>query len=74
MTKRFFIDVLERSIWTFIQTFLGVWVAFFDANTDGFFNGETLKAAVVAAVVAVAKGLIASRIGNPNSASLASSV
>lgn len=74
MTKRFWIDMLERSVWTFIQAFFAVWIAFFDADTDQFFNGETLKAAVVAGVIAVAKALAASRIGNGNSASTAPSV
>jgi hypothetical protein len=74
MTKRFWIDMLERAIWTFIQAFLAVWVMFFDANADQFFNAETAKAALVAGAVAVAKALMASRIGNGNSASTAPSV
>ena len=57
-------DILERTLVTFVQAFLGVWVVT-DVSTV-----KTAAVAGVAAALAVLKGLIASRVGDSASASL----
>lgn len=54
--KAFYFDLLERSLWTFAQAFLGVWIA------SGAFSAEVWQAAGVAGLIAVAKALIAPRL------------
>lgn len=82
MTNRFWKDLLERCFWTFVQTFLALFVAQLAAGTVDEWSGidawfTALRAAgvgAVAATLALLKGLIASRIGNPESASTVKSV
>lgn len=57
MSKRFYLDVLERAAWTFIQAAAGV------AITAGGFGVEVWKAAAVAGGLAICKALVAGRIG-----------
>jgi hypothetical protein len=68
MPATFLRDLAERVIATYVQAFLGLLVA-------GTFtlNISTFKAAAIAAIPAAfsaAKGVIASRVGSPGSASL----
>ena len=62
MTKRLFLDMLERASWTAAQAFLAVYTV-----TDV----STAKAGLVAAAgaaLAVLKGVVASRVGEPGTA------
>jgi hypothetical protein len=63
MGKKFYLDMLERVVWTFIQGFLAVWIV------TGDLDGETLKVAAVAGAVSVAKCLLATQVGAGNTAS-----
>jgi hypothetical protein len=61
---RLYRDVLERAAWTAAQVFLATWVV-----TDI----QTLQTAAVAAVAAgisVIKSYLASKVGDPDSASV----
>lgn len=62
MTKKFYFDLLERSGWTFVQGAAAEWLV-----TQSF-DDTTFKVALVAGAVAVAKCLIATKIGAPNTA------
>lgn len=61
--KRFYFDLIERTVWTFIQALVGTWLALgADLNLD------VLKAAAIAAGLAVVKGVAATQIGSPDTA------
>lgn len=67
MNKKLAIDILERTVWTYIQAFLGMLLA------QSVLDVSTLKLAAVAAIpaaLAVVKGFAASRVGDPSAASL----
>jgi hypothetical protein len=82
MSKRqLIVDTLERAVWTWVEAFLGLLiVANVWETTQAGEVVSVLEAAQVAAVaaipaaLAVVKGLAASLIGNPNSASTVPSV
>jgi L-fucose isomerase-like protein len=63
MSKIFYLDLLERVLWTFVQGFLAVWILL------GSFSKEALYAGLIAGAISAAKGLIATQIGSSNSAS-----
>ena len=70
-TKRWAIDALERVLATFAQAFLAIIVA------APILDMSTWKAAAVsgiAAAMSALKALVAKGVGDPESASLASSV
>jgi hypothetical protein len=55
-------DIIERALWTAVQSFLAVWV---------IGDVASLKSAAVAAgaaVISVVKGVAASKVGDPESA------
>lgn len=60
-------DLIERVIWTAAQAGVGVLVV---ANTET----PTAYAAVIAAGLALVKGFVAKKVGNPDSAALGSGV
>lgn len=60
--KIFYLDALERVAWTFIQGFLAFWIV------TGEIDSETLVAALVAGALSAAKTILATRIGDRNSA------
>lgn len=63
MTRRiFYLDLLERVSWTFAQGFCAFWII------TGAIDADTLKAGLVAGGLAVAKALLATQIGDQNSA------
>ena len=65
-------DLLERVVWTFIQSFLGV-LAVDQALLDGDLGAVKVAAAAGAAAVAsVIKGVAASRLGDKGTASTVS--
>lgn len=69
MTKAQLLDLLERSAWTFVQTFLGVILA------AGLIDSASLdldawKAAAIAAAIAGVKAVIAQQFGNGTAATL----
>lgn len=64
MSREFVLDVAERAISTFVQAFAAVVVA--RQTVDSL----TLKAALVAGGLAVAKGVAARGKGDPETASL----
>ena len=65
MTKQDLLDIAERSVWTFLQAFLGVFVV-----TD-LATAETAAIAGISAVIAVIKGFVATKVG-PDDAALPS--
>lgn len=60
--KIFYLDLLERLVWTFIQGFVAFWVM------TGEVDRDTLIAGVIAGAISVAKSLLATQIGDKNSA------
>lgn len=75
MDRRLLIDIAERTLFTYLEVFLGIVIA--DGFTDGLVDMTVLQTAAVSALpaaLAVLKGLIASRKGNPDSASMADEV
>lgn len=58
----FYIDLLERMAWTFVQAFAAEWIL------TGDFGGDALKLGAIAGGLAVAKALIATQVGDPASA------
>lgn len=62
ITKTELLDILERSVWTFLQTFLGIFVI------SDLATAETAAVAGVAAVLAVVKGFVATKVGEPDAA------
>jgi hypothetical protein len=62
MGKKFYLDLLERSVWTFIQAAGGIAIA------SGGFGVEVWKAALYAGGFAVLKALAASQIGKHTAA------
>lgn len=73
MRKRYFIDLAERIAATFAQGFIGL-LLLSGAEVSGIVDFSTLKKAAIAGVMAVlslVKGMLASRVGDKNSASLA---
>lgn len=61
-SKTFWIGLAERSLWTFVQAFVGVFVALMSANgTMSFADmdwGVVLQSGLFAGLVAVAKGFV----------------
>ena len=62
--KSKYVDLLERVVWTFLQSALAVWVA----SEADLFGPTTLKVAAVAGAIAAAKCLLAFQIGAPTTA------
>lgn len=56
--RAFYADLLERTGWTFVQSFFAAWIVL-DVEP---FSGDALKVAAVAAVIAVGKSLIANQL------------
>jgi hypothetical protein len=69
MTKAQWLDLLERSAWTFVQTFLGVILAAGLLDSASF-DLEAWKAAAIAAVIAGVKAIVAQQFGNGTAATL----
>ena len=63
MGKKFYADLVERVIWTALQGFSAEWIVTSSLDEQSF------QVALVAGLVAVAKCLVATRIGAPNTAS-----
>lgn len=68
MGKQFYFDLAERSLWTFVQAAAAVWLV-----TQSL-DREALYVALVAGLVAVAKGLIAAQFGNGSASTLPQSL
>lgn len=62
MKKVFYLDLLERVAWTFVQGFLAFWIV------TGDVDWTTLSAAIIAGVISAAKAVLATQIGDKNSA------
>lgn len=62
MGKVFYLDLFERVAWTFVQGFCAFWII------TGDVDATTFAGAAVAGGISVAKALIATRIGEKNSA------
>jgi hypothetical protein len=64
---RLYADLAERALWTFVQAFIGVLLAggMLDLSTGTLRAGAI---AGIAAVLALIKGVAASRIGDPGTA------
>lgn len=63
MGKKFYLDLLERVAWTFVQGGAAEWII--SSNLDA----TSFKFAGVAGLIAVAKCLLATRVGASNTAS-----
>lgn len=64
------LDVVERTLWTYVQAYLGLWIASgvgISAIADLSMADKALVS-VLPAVLAVVKGLAASRVGATDSA------
>lgn len=72
--RKFYIDLIERVLWTFLQTFAATLLV--DANSGDLQIdlGTKLVVAATAGLASVLKGVAASTIGNKDSASTASEV
>lgn len=53
------VDLLDRTGWTFIQAFLGFWIA-----TSFATDWNLLKGALIASAIAATKAAVAQRVGN----------
>jgi hypothetical protein len=69
MTKAQLLDLLERSVWTFLQTFVAVFVASGVLDSTNL-DGAALKAAAIAAGLAALKAVIAQQFGTGTAATL----
>ena len=73
MKKRYVIDLTERIAATFAQGFITLFLLS-GAEVSGVVDFSTVKKAAIAGVMSVLsliKGMLASRVGDSNSASLA---
>lgn len=62
---QFYLDLLERSVWTFVQTTGGTWIASSIVGTTALMDlaaTDRLSIAAAAGVVAVVKGVIATQL------------
>lgn len=62
--KAFYLDLAERTLWTFVQAAAAVLIV------DQDFTPAALKIALTAGAIAVLKALIASRIGKPDASTI----
>lgn len=67
ITKRYLLDVLERTLATYAQVFLGLLLAADALNIDAV---EVALVSAIPAALAVVKASIASQFGDKGSASL----
>lgn len=67
---KFLRDLAERAVATFAQAYVAAAVVL----PGEFFDSESLKVAVGAAILSVFKAVAASKVGNEDSASLATGV
>lgn len=67
-------DIIERVLTTFVQGFAAAWIVVEGGGYDELFSVENLKVGVAAGTISLAKNLIASHLGNKDSASLATEV
>lgn len=74
MTKKFLIDLVERTITTFLEASLALWLVVGDTRADHLLTWANTKVAVTAGVIAAVKCVLASLKGRRDSASLASTV
>lgn len=59
-----YLDLIERTLATFVQGFLATWVV------TGDLDATTLKVAGMAGLIAAAKCLLAFQVGSPKTAAL----
>lgn len=64
-------DTAERVIVTFIEAWLAAWIVLENATANDLFESDVLTIGLVAAVGSLLKALAATRVGEPESASLA---
>jgi hypothetical protein len=70
MDISFIKDAVERAAKTFVQAYLGVWMAT-GADFDGLTSTDNLKAGVVAVALSIAMSMGLKKVGpNKNSASV----
>lgn len=69
MTQDKWIDLLERTFWTFIQAFVGVFIATGVLDGDSL-DATALKAAAIAAAIAAVKAVIAQQFGTGTAATV----
>lgn len=66
MHKHYFLDLVERVIATFVETYIGAVVVL----PGDVWQSRNWKIAVGSSIAATVKAIVASRVGNNNSASL----
>lgn len=65
MTRAKFYDLLDRVSWTAVESFLGYYIA-----TGGKLTENVWQGALAATGIAVAKCIVAFRVGSPNTAAI----
>lgn len=60
--KVFYLDLLERVLWTFVQGFVAFWII------TGEVDADTLTGGLIAGGLSAAKAFLATQIGDRNSA------
>lgn len=64
-------DLVERSVWTFVQAFAAYWIAVAaDVVDAGYSWQDGLRLAAIAGGIAVAKAVVAFQFGNSDSAAM----
>lgn len=71
---KWFIDTVERVLVTFLEAWLGAWVAFSDKSFELLWDGKVLLVGLTAAILSLLKCLAALNIGRTDSASLSPKV
>lgn len=61
--KEFYLDLLERALWTFVQGFAAAWLVTSELTTAALMVG------VVGGLISVAKSIVAKGVGDKESAS-----
>ncbi len=72
-TRVYLRDLLERVVWTFLQSFGGALIVGGVFDVNGIRNLSAWQAAAlagVAAILSLVKGLVAKFVGNPETAAL----
>lgn len=74
MSVKFLKDLAERVVASVVVGWAAIWVALANLRGDQLFDPDILKTVLLIGVGAAAKSLLARKVGDPESASLAPDV